>query len=157
MASYCAACGASLPGGARFCSTCGKAVTEPGAVGFPGICRGTASLIRPRAGRKLAGVCQGLANQYGWDVTLTRVIAVLLAMLVFPIGAPGLRCCYVAELVPESHLDRLPSSETNTLRYHATFSVTVRIEASLHSARLWLLDMTDRSLPLSQKQIGIAL
>ena len=43
-------------------------------------------LTRPRAGRKLAGVCQGLANQYSWDVTLTRVIAVLLAVLVFPVG-----------------------------------------------------------------------
>jgi phage shock protein C len=42
--------------------------------------------VRPRAGRKLAGVCQGLANQYGWDVTLTRVIAVVLAIFVFPIG-----------------------------------------------------------------------
>ncbi len=79
------ACGASLPGGARFCSACGKAVTEPGAVGFPGAARGT-DPTRPRAGRKLAGVCQGLANQYGWDVTLTRVIAVLLAVLVFPVG-----------------------------------------------------------------------
>jgi phage shock protein C len=80
MASFCAACGASLPGGARFCSTCGRAVIEPGAQ--PRL----RQLIRPRAGRKLAGVCQGLANQYGWDVTLTRVIAVVLAVMVFPIG-----------------------------------------------------------------------
>ncbi len=42
--------------------------------------------MRPLAGRKLAGVCQGLANQYGWDVTLIRVIAVLLAVVAFPIG-----------------------------------------------------------------------
>jgi phage shock protein C len=81
MASYCAVCGASLAGEARFCSACGKAVIHPAAISFP---RGPAT--RPRAGRKLAGVCQGLANQYGWDVTLTRVIAVLLAVLVFPVG-----------------------------------------------------------------------
>jgi phage shock protein C len=42
--------------------------------------------MRPRTGRKLAGVCQGLANHYGWDVTMTRVIAVLLAVATFPIG-----------------------------------------------------------------------
>jgi phage shock protein C len=83
MASYCAACGASLPGEARFCSSCGKPVVHPGAVGFPGP-RGP--LSRPRPGRKIAGVCQGLSNQYGWDVTWTRVITVLLAILIFPIG-----------------------------------------------------------------------
>ncbi len=82
MASYCAACGASLPGEARFCSACGKAVIHPAAISFPA----HGPLTRPRAGRKLAGVCQGLANQYGWDVTWTRVIAVLLAVLVFPVG-----------------------------------------------------------------------
>jgi phage shock protein C len=82
MASYCAGCGASLSTGARFCSACGRAVTEPGPVAPP--YRGP--LMRPLAGRKLAGVCQGLANQYGWDVTLTRVIAVLLAIGLFPFG-----------------------------------------------------------------------
>jgi phage shock protein C len=82
MASYCAGCGASLSSGARFCSACGRAVTEPGPVA-PAY-RGP--LIRPLAGRKLAGVCQGLSNQYGWDVSLTRVIAVLLALLIFPVG-----------------------------------------------------------------------
>jgi phage shock protein C len=84
MASYCAACGASLPGEARFCSACGKAVIHPAAISFQGPAQGP--VTRPRAGRKLAGVCQGLANQYGCDVTLTRVIAVLLAVLVFPVG-----------------------------------------------------------------------
>lgn len=80
MAVYCAGCGASLSGDARFCSACGKAVTEPPA-GRP-----VEPLIRPFAGRKVAGVCQGLANQYGWDVTLIRIITVLLAVAAFPIG-----------------------------------------------------------------------
>jgi phage shock protein C len=73
MASYCAGCGASLPAGARFCSACGKAVSR-------------GRLIRPIAGRKLAGVCQALAINYGWDVTLVRVITVLLAVFAFPFG-----------------------------------------------------------------------
>jgi phage shock protein C len=106
MASFCAGCGSSLPGGARFCSTCGKAVTEPGAVPPP-----PGLLMRPRVGRKLAGVCQGLANQYRWDVTLTRVIAVLLAVLVFPVGllAYGLLWMMMPEeplaLPPATNLD----------------------------------------------------
>jgi phage shock protein C len=86
MASYCAGCGASLSSGARFCSVCGNAVTEPGPVGGSGPARAPNPLIRPFAGRKLAGVCQGLADQYGWDVTLVRVITVLLAVFTFPIG-----------------------------------------------------------------------
>jgi phage shock protein C len=81
MASYCAACGVSLPGGARFCSACGRPVTEPGFAAMP-----ARPLTRPLVGRKLAGVCQGLANHLGWDVTLVRVLAVVLAVFTFPIG-----------------------------------------------------------------------
>jgi phage shock protein C len=83
MASYCSGCGVALPGGARFCSACGRAVVDPG-FGFNSPSR--PPLSRPLAGRKLAGVCLGLAHTYGWDVTWTRVIAVLLAIAVFPIG-----------------------------------------------------------------------
>jgi phage shock protein C len=86
MASYCPGCGASLSTGARFCSTCGRAVTEPGPVAGSSPAGTPNPLIRPFAGRKLAGVCQGLANQYGWDVTLVRVVTVLLAVFTFPIG-----------------------------------------------------------------------
>jgi phage shock protein C len=111
MASYCPACGVSLPLGARFCSTCGKPATAP-----PGVTGSTPSdwsrlSFRPRAGRKLAGVCQGLANQYGWDVTLIRVIAVVLAIMVFPVGllAYGLLWLMMPEeklvLPTATHLD----------------------------------------------------
>jgi phage shock protein C len=87
MASYCAGCGASLPGGANFCSTCGKAVIEPGPVAHTGTAGGAFSpLVRPITGRKVAGVCQGIANQFGWDVTLVRVVTVLLAIFTFPIA-----------------------------------------------------------------------
>jgi phage shock protein C len=86
MASYCAGCGASLSDGARFCSVCGRVVTEPGPVAGSGAVRTPNPLIRPFAGRKLAGVCQGLANQYRWDVTLVRVITVLLAVFTFPVA-----------------------------------------------------------------------
>jgi phage shock protein C len=40
----------------------------------------TTRLIRPRTGRMIAGVCQGLANSYAWDVVWVRVITVLLAV-----------------------------------------------------------------------------
>jgi phage shock protein C len=85
MTSFCSGCGVSLSGGARFCSACGKPVLEPGPVyaygTFP-----NGPLMRSRSARKVAGVCQGLATHYGWDVTLTRVIAVILTIAVFPVG-----------------------------------------------------------------------
>lgn len=84
MASFCVACGASLPEDARFCSACGKAVLRTGAAGLLSTPAGP--LTRPRIGRKIAGVCRGLANRYTWDVTWTRVIAVLLAVFAFPFG-----------------------------------------------------------------------
>jgi phage shock protein C len=110
MASYCAACGATLPGDARFCSSCGKPVVQPGAAAYMGP-RGP--LTRPRAGRKIAGVCQGLANQYGWDITWTRVITVLLAVLVFPIGLLMYGLFWL--IMPEEPLPVAATTSLNTI------------------------------------------
>jgi phage shock protein C len=107
MASYCASCGVPLSAGAHFCSACGKAVNDSGAVGEAGTARPLGRLRRPLAGRKVAGVCRGLANQYGWDVTLIRVIAVLLTVLTFPVGL-------VAYLVLWMMMPEEPVSQTAT-------------------------------------------
>jgi phage shock protein C len=34
-------------------------------------------LVRPLVGRMIAGVCLGLAQANGWDVTVVRIIAVV--------------------------------------------------------------------------------
>jgi phage shock protein C len=78
MASHCVSCGTSLPVEARFCSNCGKAVAQERVF--------QERLIRPIAGRKIAGVCQGIALHSGWDVTLIRVTFVLLTIAVIPLG-----------------------------------------------------------------------
>lgn len=39
-------------------------------------------LIRPRQGRLIAGVCAAVANRFGWNVTVVRLLTVL-AVLVF--------------------------------------------------------------------------
>jgi len=44
----------------------------------------TTTLYRPRNGRKIAGVCAGIAYRFGWDPTLVRVIAVLSILLPGP-------------------------------------------------------------------------
>ena len=37
----------------------------------------TGVLIRPRTGRVLGGVSLAIANRFGWDVTLVRVLTAL--------------------------------------------------------------------------------
>lgn len=95
MPASCQNCGASLNGEARFCSACGTPVAPPQAQTPPGQnyppnygsqYAPPSRLIRPRAGRMIAGVCQGLANSYSWDVVWVRVIAVLLAVFGGGIG-----------------------------------------------------------------------
>ena len=44
-------------------------------------------LVRPRNGRKIAGVCLGIANYFNIDVTVVRVIALFLLL---PGGLPGI-------------------------------------------------------------------
>jgi phage shock protein C len=112
MALYCSGCGASLAGDARFCSACGKAVIEPGAAASRPASPPWGLMTRPLTGRKLAGVCRGLANHYGWDVTLIRVITVVLAIFVFPIGEVAYVLFWV--MVPEEPRSAVPSTNLNT-------------------------------------------
>jgi phage shock protein C len=95
MALFCSGCGVTLGDGARFCSACGKQV--PGSALAAAVNRGP--LTRPVTGRKIAGVCQGLANYYGWDVNLTRVIAALLTVAIIPLGLIAYALFWV--VVPE--------------------------------------------------------
>jgi len=79
MAVFCRSCGKNLADDARFCSGCGTPMQPPVAPPiFPPVT--VTRLVRPRMGRMVAGVCQGLANAYAWDVVWVRVITVLLTM-----------------------------------------------------------------------------
>jgi phage shock protein C len=42
------------------------------------------TLIRPRDGRLIAGVCAGIADRYGWDRTVVRLAAVASCLLPGP-------------------------------------------------------------------------
>lgn len=92
MAVSCKNCGNPLNESAKFCSACGTAVGAPQPTQAPPPNYGAAypttvsRLIRPRYGRMIAGVCQGLANAYNWDVVWVRVITVLLAIFGGGIG-----------------------------------------------------------------------
>lgn len=81
---YCAGCGKEMPADARFCPACGRAAAGVHApYQHAPLMDG---LVRPRAGRKIAGVCAAFAARYGWDLTLVRLFTVLIALFTFPLG-----------------------------------------------------------------------
>jgi phage shock protein C len=105
MAVFCSSCGNSMNDQARFCSACGAPIAGAG-VGPTPIFTPAQRLIRPRAGRQIAGVCQGLSNAYGWDVTWVRVITVLVS--IFGGGAGVVAYVVFWVVMPEEPL-ALPS------------------------------------------------
>lgn len=78
---YCTACGFAMKPGDRFCSACGQGESAAP----PPRAAERRPLTRDLRGKKIAGVCAGIARQYGWDVTLIRV-ALIAAILVHGVG-----------------------------------------------------------------------
>ena len=80
---YCNYCGKVIQDDANNCAYCGKRV---------GAVLARKRLLRPRAGRKIAGVCAGFAEYFDLDVALVRVIWLLVAvftgvgLLAYPIA-----------------------------------------------------------------------
>src|SRR6516225_5414930 len=67
---YCTTCGLQMSDDAAFCSRCGKAT---GAPATPRL-RTQRRLSRPMHDKKIAGVCAGFARYLDMDVTLVRII-----------------------------------------------------------------------------------
>jgi phage shock protein PspC (stress-responsive transcriptional regulator) len=44
----------------------------------------TSSLTRPREGKIIAGVCAGLADRFGWNATVVRLLFVVSCLLPGP-------------------------------------------------------------------------
>ncbi len=64
---------------------------------------GTKILVRTRQGRMIAGVCAGVADYFGVDVTLVRVLVAVVAVLT---GGAGVLAYLVAwAIIPNESAD----------------------------------------------------
>ena len=102
MASYCQHCGNAIFSGSNFCTRCGAAIpTQPFVPGRP--------LSRPIIGRRLAGVCIGLAQAYGWDLAMIRVLALIGLFCSGGLVAVAYIACWIG--IPEEIPSSLPPVE----------------------------------------------
>jgi phage shock protein C len=98
---FCTKCGVQLTEAAKFCSECGTPTSRNAYSVEPPYPK----LSRPRDDRKIAGVCAGFARYLGMDVTLVRLIAVI---LVFCPPGVGLIAYIVAWMTIPNDTLRLP-------------------------------------------------
>jgi phage shock protein C len=70
---YCTECGLEIRDDDRFCSRCGRR-TEAGEAPNP-----ARRLMLDKRNKKIAGVCAGFARYLDADVTLVRVVCLILA------------------------------------------------------------------------------
>ena len=69
-----------------YCNYCGKAIQDDAAVcAYCGIRVGASvgrkRLVRPRQGRKIAGVCLGFAEYFDVDVTVVRLVWLIVSVM----------------------------------------------------------------------------
>jgi phage shock protein PspC (stress-responsive transcriptional regulator) len=69
----------------------------------------TPVLQRPRSGRVLAGVCAGLANRFGWNANVVRLIFVL---SIFLPGPQVLAYIIMWIVIPQAPEVVVPASST---------------------------------------------
>ena len=90
---FCTRCGIELTDTANFCSTCGAA-TPNAASSFRAAPNGT-RLTRPEEGKRIAGVCAGVARFWGLDVTLVRILWAIVSIWPPGVGVLAYIVCWI--------------------------------------------------------------
>lgn len=78
---FCPQCGKQVSDSPNFCSFCGRALVYPAGRFYQ------TRIVRPRQERMVAGVLAGIALYYGWDLTLVRILFVVLVCLTSGLAA----------------------------------------------------------------------
>ena len=92
---FCPQCGKEYSQRVNFCCHCGTALYAP-------VSTHAKKLTRSRTDRKIAGVCGGFANYFDLDVTLVRILWLMLAF----IGGWGILGYFIAWIVMPQRLWR---------------------------------------------------
>ena len=92
---FCTRCGNKLEPASRFCPSCGAPVAAQAPYQQP---FAASRLMRPRNNRMIAGVCAAFALQYGWDLTVTRIVTALMICLT---GIPAFAYLIAWVIIPE--------------------------------------------------------
>jgi phage shock protein C len=101
---YCNYCGKLIPVDANCCAYCGRRVIAGASA--------RRKLVRPRVGRKIAGVCLGFAEYFDVDITLVRLLWLLAGILTFPLGEVAYLIAWIVmPEEPEIAIVAAPSNE----------------------------------------------
>ena len=96
---FCANCGQEIPAASNFCQVCGARQSSASAsASVATVCGPPRRLHRSVRDCKLGGVCGGLAEYWGVDSTIVRLVWVLLVIFPVPL-VPAILGYFVAWLV----------------------------------------------------------